>query len=171
MHMEKKRLDPLMKVKLMLTIEYLVFVLVFAVLGILFLTNVIKVMEWKRYAFTYVTLFGGIWICIDFFWTTFSKVRRAKNCLLDKIIMFPVGVALLVWDIYAIINGCAETLPYAYVIGADLCYIAAAFTFQAIYHWFRPIPAVIEAALEEEKAKQAEEAPEQIQPSGDEDPK
>lgn len=154
MGMKKKKLDPLTKVKLMLAVEYLVFVVVFAVLGILFLTGVIKVAEWKRYAFTYVTLAGGVWICVDFFWTAFSPKRRAKNCLLDKILMFPVGLALLGWDIYAIANGCAESLPYAYVIGGDFCYIAAVYLFQAIYHWFRPIPAVIEAALEESKPEE-----------------
>ena len=159
--METKQKDPVKKIKIMLTVEYLIFVAVFAVLGILFLVGVIKVAEWKRYAFTYVTLGGGIWICVDFFWTTFSPARRAKNCLLDKILMFPVGIALLAWDVYAIVMGCAETLPYAYVIGADFCYIAAVYLFQAIYHWFRPIPALIEAALEDEKKK--EEAPEVIE--------
>ncbi len=157
MHMEKKKLDPITKVKLILSIEYLIFVLVFLVLGILFLLDVIKVADWKRYAFTYVTLAGGVWITVDFFWTTFSAKRRAKNCLLDKILMLPVGLALVGFDIYAITQGCAETLPYRYVIGIDLCVIAAIFLFETIYHWFKPIPAVIEAALEDEKKEEAKD--------------
>ena len=95
MHMQKKKLDPVTKVKLILAVEYLIFVLLFLVLGILFLLDVIKVADWKRYAFTYVTLAGGAWIITDFFWTTFSKNRRAKNCLLDKCLMLPVGLGLV----------------------------------------------------------------------------
>lgn len=157
MHMEKKKLDPVTKVKLILSIEYIIFVLLFLVLGILFLLEVIKVADWKRYAFTYVTLAAGIWLTVDFFWTTFSPKRRAKNCLLDKILMLPLGLALIGFDIYAITQGCAETLPYRYVIGIDFCVIAAIFAFETIYHWFKPIPAVIEAALEDEKKEEASE--------------
>lgn len=157
MHMEKKKLDPVTKVKLILSIEYIIFVLLFLVLGILFLLEVIKVADWKRYVFTYVTLAAGIWLTVDFFWTTFSPKRRAKNCLLDKILMLPLGLALIGFDIYAITQGCAETLPYRYVIGIDFCVIAAIFAFETIYHWFKPIPAVIEAALEDEKKEEASE--------------
>ena len=153
MHMEKKKLDPVTKVKLILAIEYAIFVILFLTLGLLFLLDVIKVADWKRYAFTYVTLAGGAWIVADFFWTTFSPRRRAKNCLLDKALMFPVGLALVVFDIYAITQGCAETLPYRFVIGINFCVIAAIYLFETIYHWFKPIPAVIEAALEDQKEK------------------
>ena len=161
MRMEKKKLEPLTKVKIMLAVEYGIFALVFLVLGILFLTKIIQVAEWKRYAFTYVTLFGGAWIITDFFWTLLSPKSRAKNSMLDKILMLPVGPVLVVFDIYAITQGCAETLPYYLVIGIDFCYIAAVYLFQTVYHWYRPIPAVIEAALEEEKEKNNIEAPKQ----------
>ena len=165
MGMEKKKLDDLTKIKIMLLVEYLIFVAVFAVLGTLFLTGVIQVAEWKRYVFTYVTLAGGVWIITDFFWTTFSRIRRAKNCLLDKILLLPVGLALVSYDIYAITQGCAETLPYRYVIGINLLIIAVIYLFQAIFHWFKPIPAVIEAALE--ARKQEEQAPVSISPEAD----
>ena len=155
MHMEKKKLDPVTKVKLILSIEYAIFVLLFLVLGLLFLLDVIKVADWKRYAFTYVTLAGGAWIITDFFWTAFSPARKAKNCFLDKCLMLPVGLALVGFDIYAITQGCAETLPYRYVIGINFCVIAAIYAFETIYHWFKPIPAVIEAALEDDKKEEA----------------
>ena len=151
--MKKKTLDPLTKVKRLLTIEYAIFVAVFAVLGVLFLTEVINVAEWKRYVFTYVTLAGATWIIVDFIWTFASPKRRAKNSLLDKCLILPVGLVLLVYDIYAITQGCAETLPYRFFIGGNFCYIAAVYAFEAVYHWFHPIPAVIEAALEEEEEK------------------
>lgn len=156
--MEKKKLDDLTKIKIMLTVEYAVFVVVFAVLGVLFLLDIIHVAEWKRYAFTYVTLAGAIWIITDFIWTLASKNRRAKNCLLDKILVLPVGLVLLAFDIYAITQGCAETLPYRYFIGGNLCFLALVYCFEAIYHWYKPIPAVIEAALEGKKEEEAEAA-------------
>ena len=149
----------------MLTVEYAIFVALFATLGILFLLEVIRVAEWKRYVFTYVTLAGAIWIITDFFLTTFSKARRAKSCLLDKILMLPVGLVLLGFDVYAITQGCAETLPYRYFIGGNFCYIAAVYLFETIYHWFKPIPMVIEAALEDQKRKNQEEmAPLSVEP-------
>ena len=150
-------MEPLKKVKLMLLVEYLIFTAIFLVLGILFLTDVIKVAEWKRYVFTYVTLLGGLWIVGDFFWCVFSPVHRAKNSMVDKIILLPVGFALLGFDIYAITQGCSDALPYRWFIGADLTYLGAAFLFQSIYHWFRPIPAVIDAALADEEKKKSEE--------------
>ncbi len=155
--MEKQPMEPLKKVKLMLLVEYLLFAAIFLVLGILFLVDVIKVAEWKRYAFTYVTLAGGLWIVVDFFWCVFSPKRRAKNSMVDKWIVLPVGLALLAFDIYAITQGCAETLPYRWFIGADLAYLGVAYIFESIYHWFFPIPAVIEAALADEEKKKSEE--------------
>ena len=155
--MAKKKLDNLTKTKIMFAVEYAIFVVVFAVLGTLFLTDVIKVAEWKRYLFTYVTLAGGAWIIVDFFWTLLSPKRRAKNCLLDKALLLPVGPVLLTFDIYAITQGCAETLPYRWVIGADLCYIAVVFAFETIYHWYKPLPQLFEAVAEMDAAD-AEEA-------------
>ncbi len=156
--MEKQPMEPLKKVKLMLLVEYLIFAALFLVLGVLFLTDVIKVAEWKRYAFTYVTLVGGIWILTDFFWCLFSPKRKAKNSMVDKWIVLPVGFALVSFDIFAITQGCAESLPYRWFIGIDLCYLAAVYIFESIYHWKRPIPAVIEAALEDEEKKRTDEA-------------
>ena len=151
---KSKPLNPLTKVKLIYSIELAIFVAIFLVLGLLITLGVIAIAEWKRYAFTYVTLAGGLWIVIDFFWTLFSPKRRAKNPLIDKIFILPVGFALLGFDIYAIINGCAETLPYRYVIGIDLLYLSSVFLFQLIYHWFVPHPLIFDA-LKEEKEKQA----------------
>ena len=160
-------MNPVKKVKLLFLIEYLLIAALFIVLGTLFLAEVIKVAEWKRYAFTYVTLFGGAWIIIDFFWCMFSTSRRTKISMIDKWLLLPVGVALLSFDIYAIINGCAEALPYRWVIGIDLVYLGVVYVFQAIYHWYRPIPALLEAALADEERKKEEEQPKSI-PSAEE---
>ena len=156
--MNEQQNADLKKIKIMLLVEYLLFAAIFLVLGILFLTDIIKVAEWKRYVFTYVTLAGGLWIIADFFWCVFSPKRRAKNSMVDKSLVLPVGFVLLAFDIYALTQGCAETLPYRYFIGGDLCYLGACYIFESVYHWYRPIPAVIEAALADEEKKKSEQA-------------
>ena len=156
--MEKKKLPPLLKVKLMLTVEMGIFVLLFATLGVLFLAEIIRVQDWKRYAFTYVTLAGGVIILGDFIWCLASPKRRAKNSMLDKILVLPVGLALIGFDIYAITQNCSADLPYRYVIGANLCVIAAIYAFQAIFHWYRPTPAAMDAVREIEAEQEAAKA-------------
>ncbi|MCR5348717.1 MAG: hypothetical protein K6E59_03835 [Bacilli bacterium] len=161
--MGKKKLSPLGRVKLMLAVEYGIFVLVFLALGVLFLTGVIAVAEWKRYVFTYVTLVGGLWLIADFVWTLASKKRRLRQSFLDKCLLLPVGLSLVGFDIYAITQGCADTLPYRYVIGVNFCVLAGIYLFQTIFHYFFPIPAAFEAVaeLEAEEAKKAAEPAEQ----------
>ena len=164
--MEKKKLDPVTRIKMYLAIEYGIIVLVFATLGTLFLTEVIKVQEWKRYAFTYVTLIGGAWIVTDFIWTLRSKKRRANSSLLDKCLILPVGLALIGFDIYFITTGCAESPLYRYVIGTNLCMIALIYAFENAYHGYHPIPGIIEAALADEQKPEPkpEEKPEEEKP-------
>lgn len=154
---EKKR-DTLTKAKMVYSGELLLFTVVFLTLGILILVGVIAIKEWKRIAFSYVTLIGGAWIVADFIWTLCSKKRRAKKCLLDKCLVLPAGLALIAFDIYAFAAGLVhadETAPiFQYMIGADLCYLSIVYCFEAFYHWKYPLPEIL-AAVEEEK-KQAE---------------
>lgn len=147
------------KLKLVYCGELMLFVVVFAVLGILFLTGVITPADWKRYLFTYVTLAGTTWLTIDFIWALASKKRRAKVCLLDKILVLPIVPVLMPFDIYCIINGCAENLPYRYFIGGNLVYLAIVYLFMSIYHYYRPtkqMQNIIEQTLAAEAEEEAE---------------
>ena len=179
---EKKQKDLLTKSKMIYSGELLLFVLVFLVLGILILVEVISIKEWKRIAFSYVTLVGGAWIVADFLWTLLSKKRRAKKPLIDKCLVLPAGLALIAFDIYA----CAAGLVHAdstdpifhYVIGIDLLYLSMVYLFEAIYHWYHPIPGFLEGIEkaereeEEERAKQEAEANKEKpeEPASDEKP-
>ena len=167
----KKKRDALTKSKMLYSGELGLFSILFAVLGILFLTGTISVADWKRWAFAIVTLAGGVWLIIDFIWTLVSKKRRAKNCLLDKAMVAPMALCVLAFDILAFafgwVNASGEgastaILSFRLAIGIALCYYAAVYVFQAIYHWYKPLPLVIEAALEEEeeekKKAEAQEA-------------
>ena len=62
----KKKRDALTKSKMLYSGELGLFSILFAVLGILFLTGTISVADWKRWAFAIVTLAGGVWLIIDF---------------------------------------------------------------------------------------------------------
>lgn len=182
MNTEKEKL--LKKVKLVYSLELAIFFAIFAVLGTLFLTQVISVADWKRIAFSYVTLIGGTWLIIDFIWMLASKKRRAKNSFFDKIIVLPAAITVICFDIYAFANGLVhipegvETSPlFRYFIGIDILYLAFCYLAQIIYHWFRPLPSLIiavedalkeeeeeakkEMALEQEKVEEKPEEPEE----------
>lgn len=162
------------KAKLIYSGELLLFAIIFAVLGILFLLAVIKVREWKRWLFTIGPLVGGAWLIADFIWALVSKKRRAKVSLIDKIVVLPAGLAAMTFDIVALCNNWllnpteVSDLWYRYMVGSLLCYYAASYLFQSIYHWFNPIPGLFDVALapeDEEPKPEGEEKPvEEVNP-------
>ncbi len=158
---EKKKMDGLKKVKLIYSGELLLFAVVFVVIGILILVGVISIKDWKRIAFSYVTLAGGAWLIADFIWTLASPKRRARKPLIDKILVLPAALTVISFDIYAFVKGMVHsdvTSPlFAYFIGGDLCYLALVYFFEAFYHYKHPLPELVEAAMEEEKEKEEKE--------------
>ncbi len=158
---EKKKMDGLKKVKLIYSGELLLFAVVFVVIGILILVGVISIKDWKRIAFSYVTLVGGAWLIADFIWTLASPKRRARKPLIDKILVLPAALTVISFDIYAFVKGMVHsdvTSPlFAYFIGGDLCYLALVYFFEAFYHYKHPLPELVEAAMEEEKEKETKE--------------
>lgn len=154
---EKKKLDDLTKAKLLYSGELALFAILFLVLGILILLDILKVKDWKRYLFTWVTLFGSAWGIADFFWVLFSKKRRAKNSLLDKALLLPSATALIVLDLIALINGIPnmDESYYRIVMGSVFLYITALYLFEAIWHWFYPVPGILEAVKEEPEKTEA----------------
>lgn len=161
---EKKKMDDLKKVKLIYSGELLLFAVIFVIIGILILTGVIAIKDWKRIAFSYVTLVGGVWIIADFIWTLSSKKRRAKKPLIDKILVLPAALTMISFDIYAFSKGMVHsdvTSPlFAYFIGGDLCYLSLVYLFECVYHYKHPLIELVEAvkADEEEKKKKEMEA-------------
>ena len=152
------------KVKLVYSVELGIFAVLFAVLGSLFLANVISVADWKRYAFSYVTLIGGTWLIIDFIWMCASPKRRKKNSMFDKIGVLPAALTVIVFDIYAFANGLvhipegAETSPlFRYFLGGNMIYLCFFYIASIIYHWYRPLPSLVAAAEEALCAEQEDE--------------
>ena len=150
------------KLKLVYSGELMLFVVVFVVLGTLLLTGVLSPADWKRYMFTYVTLIGGTWLIVDMIWTLASKKRRAKSCLMDKLMVLPVAPVLIPFAIYCIIHNCDESLPYRYFIGGNMIYLSIVFLFQSIYHYYKPTQQMLDiikaaTAEDEEEEKPSEE--------------
>ena len=160
----KKKLDDLTKYKLIYSGEILFFAVLLTVLGFLFAFNIIPVADWKIWFFTILTLIGGTWVTIDFFWTIFSEKKRKKNGLLDKCILLPEGICLIICDIYALINLAkdpswkfiGEVNYFQVVITCAIFYVAVTFYFEAIFHYFKVHPMVYEM-IEEEKKEQEQE--------------
>lgn len=150
------------KIKWIYSGELLLIAVVLLTLGILELLHVITLKDRFQLIFKIITLVGATWLVVDFFWTRFSPKRLAKNCLSDKVMMLPLAVYLYCFDII----GFVSERPYEYYqIGVPIVffYIACAYIFQGIYHYYHPIPMVIEMIEEakaeiEAKEKAAEEA-------------
>ena len=151
---KKEPMSIAMKGKLLIQGEYLLIGLVFLVLGILKLVGVFPTSSEVRFRiFNFVTVLGSTWIIIDFIWSTFSGKRRAKIDYIDKILVLPAGLCLLVFDIFSFVtwkDGIPDFASYA--VGTIFVYIGVVYLFQAVYHWFRPTKALLAAIAEDEKA-------------------
>lgn len=161
--MAKEKMSNEKKTKLIYSGELIFFALVFTVIAVLELTRVLHLRDWVLIAFNWITIFGGTWMIVDFFWVMFSKKRRPKNSLLDKALLVPLGIFLIVFDIICFTKQIQKVdISYdfrLYMMTSAFIYVAAIYLFQGIYHYFKPIPAIIEAIKEadEEDQKKLEE--------------
>lgn len=150
------KLDELTKAKLIYSGELALFAVLFAVLGSLFLSGVIKPSDWKKWLVLIGGTLGSLWCFIDFIWILNSPKRKAKNCLLDKILLLPSAAASLGFNIFFWIKmipfNSDHDLLFAYFLGAILLYFSLVYVFEAAYHWKHPIPGL----LEEEKTEPTE---------------
>ena len=158
MKKEKKKLDELTKAKLLIQGEYLVISIIFLVLGILKLVGVYGTNEIRGRIFNFVTLIGGLWTVIDFCWSTFSKKRREKVTYLDKVLAFPLGLFLIVYNLISLIVWNNVPQWYRYGIGFVFIYAFLMLSFEAVYHWFYPTKALLEVLKEEEEERNKESA-------------
>ncbi len=151
--------------------ELALFAVIFMVIGILIMAGVIGIRDWKRYAFTYVTMIGGLWPIIDFIWTIVSKKHRAANSLLDKCFIIPVPLCLIPLDIWILVNGVenVENNVFRFGISIPLCYLALVYAVEAIYHYFKPIPMLLEEDEKEEENKVVAEVKDEKEEKKNED--
>lgn len=149
------------RIKLIYSGELLAFAVVFIVLGILELLAVIKMSERFQLIFKIITLVGATWLVVDFVWVMLSPKRRQKNSLLDKVMVLPLAVYLYVFDIIGFI---LQPNSGYYQIGVPIAlfYIACVYVFQGIYHYYNPVPSIVEM-IEEAEKEQNEVPPQEEQ--------
>lgn len=152
----KKPLDILTKAKLIYSGELLAFSVLFAVLGILILTGVIGVSDTKILILTILTLIGGPIMIFNFVHYCVSEKKRKKSSLLDILFLLPVPLVMIPIDIMRFC-GMVPNEAYPLIVGITFLYITLAYTTEAIYHWFVPLPLLVEAAEEDEEAEKTKE--------------
>ena len=154
-----KKVDPHRKVKLIYSGELLGFAILFLVFGILKITKVMGYNETRRIIFNWITIFGSAWVIADLVWGLASKKRRQRICLLDKFLTLPVGLFIMTFDLISFIAKPENENFYIYSIGTVFLYIAVIYTFRAIYHYYKPIPGLLEEDEEEKKDENSQEKP------------
>ena len=150
-------MDPHKKMKLIYSGELLLFAVIFLVVAILKLTGVMKYNETRRIIFNWITIFGGLWGITDFVWGLASKKRRQRISLLDKALVLPLVLFIETFDFISLIAKPESESFYVISIGAAFLYITVIYTFQAIYHYFYPIPGLLDDEEEEKKDQNIQE--------------
>lgn len=153
----KKNLDAFTKAKLIYSGELIIIALIFTVIAILKITGVLPTNETFRLVINWITLFGGVWAIVDFFWALFSKKRRPKICLLDKVLHLPAGIYIIAFDLYCLIAPTKDETFLRIGFPIAILYLCACYIFEGIYHFYRPIPALLAAIAEEEVPEQPSE--------------
>ena len=165
----KQKMDIETKAKLIYSIELGVFALIFITIAILKATGVIPTNATRVLIFNWVTLFGGTWLIVDFMWAFLSQKRQKRVSLLDKVLHLPAGFYLIAFDIYCLVGKPDDPNVYRYGIPIVLGYLGLCYTFEALFHFWHPIPGLLDSLKEaekeeapvEENAQPVEEAPQQ----------
>lgn len=152
----KEPMNPLKKMTLIMSIEYIVIAIVFLVIAILKLTGVMNSSPIRAKIFNFVTLAGSIWIIADFIWSTISKKRKEKVDYLDKSLLLPLGIYLFIYNLVSIIIWDNADQWYRYGMSTAFIYVFIVYSFFGVYHYFFPNKSIILAVQEEENEKQIE---------------
>ena len=153
-----KKIDKEKKVKLIYSGELLLFAIIFLVFGILKITKVMGYSETRRIVFNWITIFGGAWGIADFIWAICSKKRQQRISMIDKVLLLPLAIFIMTFDFISLIAKPANDNFYIYCVGAAFLYVAVIYTFESIYHYYKPIPGLFD---DEEESKVEEPSKEE----------
>ena len=144
-----KNLDDETKVKLIYSGELIIFAIAFLVIGLLMILNVWVLSDRFVTLFKWITIFGNLILIGDLIWILCSPKRRKKNSLLDKFLILPANLYIIVLDILLFTN--SQTInDYRNVfIPPVILYFGVIYAFQAIYHYKHPIPGLLEELKDE----------------------
>ena len=161
----KEKMDTMTKAKLIYSIELGVFAVVFLVLAVLKFVGVIGTNPTRLQVFNWITLFGGSWLVVDFFWALLDKKRQKRVALIDKCIHLPAGLYLITFDLYCLIAKPEITSPICrYGIPIVFTYLGICYAFEAIYHFKYPVPGIFDA-LEEKPSNEQQDLEEKQEDS------
>ena len=145
------------KIKLIYSIELIAIAIIALVIAILRIIGLMTPNSTRLLVYNIVTTVGGLWIITDLIWCLLSPKRKAKNCLLDKFIILPLGLFLLGFDIYCFIVREVPEALVIYGVSGALIYLAVVYIFLGIYHYFKPVPQILEAINENKIEENKEE--------------
>ena len=165
----KEKMDTMTKAKLIYSIELGIFAVIFLVLAVLRFTGVIPTHELRLKIFNWVTLFGGSWIVVDFFWALLDKKRQKRVAIIDKCIHLPAGLYLIAFDLYCLIVKPAIESPICqFGVPIVLAYLGICYAFEAIYHLKYPVPGLLDS-LEEKPVEEQQPLEEKQEDSSEEE--
>lgn len=166
----KQKMDIETKAKLIYSVELGVFALVFLVIAILKFIGVIGTNATRLTVFNWITLFGGTWLVVDFFWAILDKKRQKRIAVIDKCIHLPAGLYLIAFDLYCLIGKPAIESPICrYAVPIVLTYLGICYAFEAIYHFKYPVPGILDAIEEKPSEEQQQNPEEKIEDSSKEE--
>lgn len=155
--MNEEQIKLIKKYNKIYVIELLVIAVVIIVLATLKLLGIIGSSQNFRHVFNIITIVGATLLIGDFIWLCSSKKRQLRNSWLDKSLIIPVAIAMIVVDIICFINWDVEVIEwYSPFISIAFYYIALAYIIQALYHIKKPTPSIMIAALDDYKVQQKE---------------
>lgn len=144
--MEKQTRNPeTRKAVIFYTAELAIFAVAFLTLGILIFARIITLGGLFRPIYIIVTMVSGSCLIFDFLTAVLWKKRRSKISLFDKFLLLPVGPTLLTTDIIMLVQGLENTAEFHRATIASLfCYFGLIYGAQAVYHYFVPLPGLLQ---------------------------
>ena len=154
-----KKMNRETKIKLIYSAELAFFAIVFLVFGILKMTQVFGSDPTRTLIFNIITLAGAAWGITDFVWAIASKKRQQRVSLLDKILLLPLVFFMITYDLICLLVKPSGQDFYCYMLGSAFLYVAIIYSFEAVYHFYHPIPGLLEEDEEEKKDENSQEKP------------
>ena len=151
----KKKMSSGKKATIIYSVELIAISLVFFTVALLEVLHVIPISERHHIIFNFISLAGGSWLIADFVWASFSSKRKKRISYLDKILHLPLGLYLISFDVIMFVHWNVLAYEvYLYGMTGAFFYISACYMFEGIYHFFIPIPGLIEDDEPKEEIKE-----------------
>ena len=147
------KLDKETKYKLIYSGELALFAIIFFVFSVLKFTGILGYKPTRALIFNWITIFGGAWGIIDFIWAISSKKRQERISLLDKILLVPLAIFIITYDLICFIVK-PEPVFYTTMLGIAFAYVGVVYCFESVYHFYHPIPGLLEDEEEEKEEKE-----------------